>query len=240
MCLQNHDQIGNRAYGERLHHQIDHAAYRAASVLLCMLPHTPLLFMGQEWAASSPFRYFTDHHAELGRLVTEGRRREFAAFAAFTDSAAREAIPDPQAPGTFDASRLDWAERAVPPHDSMLRLYTQLLHFRRNALSPGSREDAASSVALDAHTIALRRRAGDGRPVLIVARLRGAGAVDLEPLLPPATRPWVIELTSEDAAFAPEGRRPELHRSGETLLIRFAGPAGVILRPDAGTPEGAS
>ncbi len=97
--LQNHDQIGNRAFGDRLHQQIDPAAWRAASVLLLVLPETPLLFMGQEWAASSPFLFFTDHHAELGRQVTEGRRREFARFASFSDPSVREKIPDPQERG---------------------------------------------------------------------------------------------------------------------------------------------
>ena len=82
-CLQNHDQIGNRALGDRLHHGIDAATYRAATALLLLLPQTPLLFMGQEWAASTPFCYFTDHHDELGVLVSEGRRREFADFTGF-------------------------------------------------------------------------------------------------------------------------------------------------------------
>ena len=109
-CIQNHDQIGNRALGERLHHQIDLAAYRAASVLLLCAPATPLLFMGQEWAATTPFLYFTDHPEELGKLVTEGRRNEFRHFSAFSDAAARERIPDPQDQATFRASRLDWSE----------------------------------------------------------------------------------------------------------------------------------
>ena len=104
VCVQNHDQIGNRALGERLHHEIDAARWRAASVLLLTVPMTPLLFMGQEWAASSPFQYFTDLSPDLGRLVTEGRRKEFADFPAFSNEEARERIPDPQAEGTFLAS----------------------------------------------------------------------------------------------------------------------------------------
>src|SRR5262249_54373377 len=72
ICLQNHDQIGNRAFGERLHHQIEPGAFRAASTLLLCAPETPLLFMGQEWAASTPFLYFTDHRRELGKRITRG------------------------------------------------------------------------------------------------------------------------------------------------------------------------
>ena len=75
--------MGNRAFGERLSVSCSREGYRAASALLCLAPYTPLIFQGQEWAASTPFLYFTDHNEELGRLVTEGRRKEFAGFAAF-------------------------------------------------------------------------------------------------------------------------------------------------------------
>jgi maltooligosyltrehalose trehalohydrolase len=131
VCLQNHDQIGNRAFGDRLHHRISPAAYRAASALLLLLPETPLLFMGQEWAASSPFLYFTDHHAELGRLVTQGRRREFCSFAAFSNPELLQTIPDPQADATFDSSHVKWSEADTEPHASMVRLYAALLATRR-------------------------------------------------------------------------------------------------------------
>ncbi|HEU0302613.1 MAG TPA: malto-oligosyltrehalose trehalohydrolase, partial [Longimicrobium sp.] len=100
-CIQNHDQVGNRAFGDRLTESVPLAVYRAASALLLLSPCTPLLWMGQEWAASTPFQYFTDHPAELGKLVTEGRRREFGRFSAFADPAVRERIPDPQAASTF-------------------------------------------------------------------------------------------------------------------------------------------
>ena len=88
-CITNHDQVGNRAYGERLNHSISPDAYRAASALLLTDPFTPMLFMGQEWGCSSPFLYFTDHHDQLGKGVTEGRRKEFAEFSDFQDPAKR-------------------------------------------------------------------------------------------------------------------------------------------------------
>lgn len=131
-CIQNHDQIGNRALGTRLNHDVSPQAYGVASALLLFLPMTPLLFMGQEWGASSPFQFFTDHDAELGALVTEGRRREFAHFAAFADPAMRAAIPDPQAPQTFERSKLRWAEQGSAPHESVLQLYHSLLALRRD------------------------------------------------------------------------------------------------------------
>ncbi len=114
-CIQNHDQVGNRPFGDRLNHEISPDRYRVASALLLFAPETPLLFMGQEFAASTPFLFFTDHPEELGKLVTEGRRREFAGFKAFDDERMRETIPDPQAESTFLASKLDLTERERHP-----------------------------------------------------------------------------------------------------------------------------
>lgn len=128
-CLQNHDQVGNRAFGDRLSAAISSDLYRAASALLLLSPYTPLLFMGQEFAASSPFLYFTDHSPELGRLVTEGRRAEFQSFAAFRDPLARDRIPDPQSAETFEASKLDWRQ---VDDSSVLRLYQECLRLRRD------------------------------------------------------------------------------------------------------------
>ena len=110
-CLQNHDQIGNRAVGDRLTERVSPDAYRAASVLLLLLPMTPLLFMGQEWGATSPFLYFTDHEPDLGKLISLGRRDEFKSFRDFADPERRASIPDPQSLDTFARSRLRWEER---------------------------------------------------------------------------------------------------------------------------------
>jgi maltooligosyltrehalose trehalohydrolase len=99
-CLQNHDQVGNRAFGERLGSLVSAQLYDAVSMLLLFLPMTPLLFMGQEWRSTTPFLYFTDHAPELGKKIVEGRRAEHA----------HTEIPDPQAASTFERSRLDWSE----------------------------------------------------------------------------------------------------------------------------------
>ncbi len=230
-CLQNHDQIGNRAFGERLHQQIEPAAFRAASLLLLMLPHTPLLFMGQEWAASSPFLYFTDHHAELGRLVTEGRRREFRTFKAFADEAARSAIPDPQAAATFERSHLAWQERDREPHASTLRLYAALLAFRRHLLATGDTADATSARDLDADTIGFCRRTTSGDTVLVVVRLRGAGSVDFRPLAPAHEGAWTAVMSSDDPAF---GGDATVECDGTRPTLSFSGPAAIILRSAAG------
>ncbi len=133
-CIQNHDQIGNRAFGERLSTQISPQSYLAASALLLLAPEVPLLFMGQEWAAAEPFQYFTNHNEELGRLITEGRRKEFEHFAAFADESRRESIPDPQAPATFLRSKLDWSARETPEHLTCLKWYRALLQIRKKLL----------------------------------------------------------------------------------------------------------
>ena len=232
LFLQNHDQVGNRAFGERLHHQIDLAAYRAAIALLLLLPQTPLIFMGQEWAASTPFQYFTDHHPELGKQVTKGRRTEFRSFAAFADAKIREQIPDPQDPKTFQASRLLWEERDRQPHTSMLRLCKRLLTIRRT--EPVMRaQDAAQFEVMDLNkdTLLLLRSAPSSPALLAVIRLRGSGLENLcgNPLADAGERfKWTLMLTTEDAAFAPDGLPPHVEKAGP--VIEFPRPAAVILK----------
>ncbi|WP_433887054.1 malto-oligosyltrehalose trehalohydrolase [Pseudomonas vranovensis] len=133
LFLQNHDQIGNRAFGERLNRLCPPQALRAATTLLLLAPMIPLLFMGDEWGCEQPFVFFTDHHDELADAVREGRRAEFAGFADFADAATRSRIPDPNALETFDASR------PRPTHSSQqpwLQLYRQLLALRARHIVP--------------------------------------------------------------------------------------------------------
>jgi maltooligosyltrehalose trehalohydrolase len=137
ICLQNHDQIGNRAFGDRLTALADPQGLRAATTLLLLSPFIPLLFMGEEWGTRTPFLFFTDHNAELAPLVRDGRRREFRHFAAFQDEAVRARIPDPNDPATYRASIPDPAESATPPHTGILHLHRTLLHIRANRIMPG-------------------------------------------------------------------------------------------------------
>jgi maltooligosyltrehalose trehalohydrolase len=127
VAAQNHDQIGNRAAGERLAALTGEGRLRVAAALLLTTPFVPMLFQGEEWGASSPFQYFTDHpDPELGRAVSEGRRREFSAF-----GWAPEDVPDPQDPATFERSKLDWSELDRSPHAGRLRWHRDLLALRR-------------------------------------------------------------------------------------------------------------
>ncbi|UVL81687.1 malto-oligosyltrehalose trehalohydrolase [Pseudomonas sp. B21-028] len=135
LFLQNHDQIGNRALGERLHQLAPPQALQAATVLLLLSPMIPLLFMGDEVLAEQPFLFFTSHHGELAELVREGRRNEFKAFSAFADPEKRERIPDPNAAATFDASRPNLESRR-PEQQASEALYRQLLKIRREEIVP--------------------------------------------------------------------------------------------------------
>jgi maltooligosyltrehalose trehalohydrolase len=137
VCLQNHDQIGNRAFGERLAQLAHPEALRAATALLLLSPFIPMLFMGEEWGTRTPFLFFTDHNAELAELVRDGRRKEFSRFSSFADPARRETIPDPNAATTFAASVPDPAEAQQPDHARILRLHGELLALRHRFVTPG-------------------------------------------------------------------------------------------------------
>lgn len=134
--LQNHDQIGNRAFGERINALASPEAVEAAVACLLLAPSIPLLFMGEEFAASTPFLFFCEFGDELGQAVTNGRRAEFSHFARFSDPKARESIPDPNAPKTFARSRLDWRELMLPAHRARRALYKKLLALRRTHIVP--------------------------------------------------------------------------------------------------------
>jgi len=126
--LQNHDQVGNRAMGERSSSLLSDGLLRVAAALVLLGPAVPMLFQGEEWGASTPFLYFTDHDdPELGKAVTEGRRREFASFGWDPSD-----VPDPQDPETFRRSKLDWDEVARPPHVGLLDWHRRLIALRRS------------------------------------------------------------------------------------------------------------
>jgi maltooligosyltrehalose trehalohydrolase len=164
-CIQNHDQVGNRPFGDR---PPSNEAFRASSLLLLFLPMTPLLFMGQEWAATTPFQYFTDHEPELGRLVSEGRRREFAGFPDFADPERQKQIPDPQDEATFQRSKLRWSERDLPEHARTLALYRDALGLRRSdpVLARSSRRNLRARAVEGA--LVVERSLDDQRRALVM------------------------------------------------------------------------
>jgi maltooligosyltrehalose trehalohydrolase len=218
--LQTHDQVGNRAFGDRLHAVADATLERAALACLLLSPQIPMLFMGEEWAASTPFLYFCDFPAELARAVAEGRRNEFARFRAFARKSARARIPDPGAADTFAASRLAWDERERGPHAARLALVAQLLERRRRHLAPrlagmrhGGRMQVLNGVLRVHWTL------GDGSRLRLLAHF-GPGEASVPP-------PLAGETIWEDAAR---------HEANGDLALGRGG-VHVLLQPP-GTPEG--
>jgi len=183
--LQTHDQVGNRARGERLGHLIGPERQSTAAAVVFASPFVPMLFQGEEWAASAPFLYFTDHgDAELGRAVREGRRREFAAF-----GWKPEDVPDPQALDTFERSRLDWTEREREPHRSVEAWYRELARLRRETpeLRDGRRELVRAAFDEDARWLRIERG-----PITVACNFgEGARRIGLE-----ADRPADLLLAS--------------------------------------------
>jgi len=134
--LQNHDQVGNRAFGDRITALAPEEAVRAAAAVYLLSPQIPMLFMGEEWGASSPFLFFCDFEPDLAPLVTQGRRDEFAKFPEFSDPETRERIPDPSDEGTFERSKLPWDEVGVDEHARLLEHYRELLTLRHREVVP--------------------------------------------------------------------------------------------------------
>jgi maltooligosyltrehalose trehalohydrolase len=153
--LQNHDQVGNRAAGERSSHLMSTERLKIGAALVATAPFVPMFFQGEEWGAATPFLYFTDHKdPELGRAVSHGRRREFASFGWDPED-----VPDPQAEETFLRSKLDWAELDEPEHADMLAWHRSLIELRRRRpeLGDGRMDLVQVEADDDAGTLVVRR-----------------------------------------------------------------------------------
>lgn len=170
--IQNHDQIGNRAFGERLSQITKPEAMRALVATYLLLPQVPMLFMGEEWEATQPFPYFCDFHGELADLVRQGRRDEFASFPEFQDPDKRDTIPDPLAESTFLSGKLDWAEPGQGMHAEVLARYKSLLGVRREAVVPlldAIGGHAGTFQALGPNALVVGWKARDGRVLRLYA-----------------------------------------------------------------------
>jgi malto-oligosyltrehalose trehalohydrolase len=181
--LQNHDQIGNRAFGERIVTLADPRALRAAMAILLLAPSPPLLFMGEEFGAGTPFLYFCDFEKDLAEAVTAGRRNEFSRFPQFNDPARRNRIPDPNSFATFDASRLDWTELQQPEHQQWHSFYRRLLHLRCQHIVPRFVSGAEVKSEYQAPTkraLAVNWTFGDRSCLRLVANLGDSEVTDLK------------------------------------------------------------
>lgn len=236
-CIENHDQVGNRARGERLEHLVSASAFRAASALLCLSPYPPLIFMGQEWAASTPFLFFTDHAGELGHKVSEGRQKEFAS-AGLNRGIAAQDVPDPQAATTFTASKLQWDELRQYPHAAILELYRTCLRHRAEWLQRVAADRGNWTVSAVGRVVVIRYHAPGEPQRLVVSALQGEARIALEQepaVRPPEGHAWRVELESTSLSFGYGGlgsattpaRSTAERRTVEALV--FGAPATVLL-----------
>ncbi len=189
--LQTHDQVGNRAQGERLSGLVEPGLLAAGAALLLLGPFTPMLFMGEEWGASTPWQFFTSFDDELGRTISEGRRREFA-----THGWPRGDVPDPQDPATRAASVLRWDERRSGEHARLLAWYADLITIRRSI--PGIVSDEwDAEIERDGSVVVLRRptvtvACNLGRGPVARAAVSGTTLLRWPPETPDAAEAWLL------------------------------------------------
>jgi malto-oligosyltrehalose trehalohydrolase len=188
--LQNHDQTGNRAFGERISLLAGREAVRAAACLYLLAPQIPMLFMGEEWAASTPFPFFCDYEGDLAKAVRNGRREEFSHFPEFQDPGLIETIPDPIAEATFRATKLRWQERSEAEHADWLDWYRRALAVRRAEivpLVPRIGGDAGRFETIGRSGLTVEWRAADGRRLAVAANLSDE---EIEAVLPQGREIW--------------------------------------------------
>lgn len=179
--IQNHDQIGNRAFGERIGQLAPRDAVDAAAACLLLAPGIPLLFMGEEFDASTPFLFFCDFGPDLSASVTAGRRSEFGRFERFKDPHIQATIPDPAELETFERSKLRWHDVREAAHAARLGLYRQLLALRHEHIVPRLSGMAPSGayVAHERAGLLVHWTLGDGARLQLTANLRAAPAEDV-------------------------------------------------------------
>lgn len=226
--LQNHDQLANTLAGQRLHQLTTPGRYRALTAVLLLLPSTPLLFQGQEFAASSRFLYFADHQPELARLVREGRAKFLRQFRTIAARDAQGRLDDPGSAATFECSKLDLRERET--HAAAYRLHIDLLRLRREdeTIRAPARLDGA---VLAAEAFVLRYFSADGDDRLLLVNLGRELYLQPapEPLLaPPLGQGWRTLWSSESPDYGGQGTPDEIESTHNWIL---PGHAALLLEP---------
>lgn len=216
-ALENHDQVANHAFGQRLRDGLPASLYRAWSALLLLLPYTPMIFMGQEFMATTPFRYFTDHHGELGLAVTEGRFAQFALYEG--EEERRRRFPDPQAEATFLTSKLNRTEASVAPGSGVLALYEALLRVRREDPVLAAQDRFAMSVqAIDDDALAIEMDHGAGRRLLVL----NTGPAREIALDAGHSAGWRVELSTDEQRFGGSGDAMRVTDGGVSMPAESA------------------
>ena len=238
--LENHDQVANSAHGRRLHQLTSPGRYRALTAYLLLVPSTPMLFQGQEFASSAPFHYFADHRGELGRMVREGRTEFLAQFRSIATPEMMAALPDATAAETFERCTLDLAERER--HGEIYELHADLLRLRRtDSVLSAQRPRSLDGAVLGPEAFVLRFFGDEGADRLLLVNLGADLALDPapEPLLaPPESMLWRIAWSSDDLRYGGAGIAPVETRQN----WRLPGHAAVLLEPQpaAGVDDPAS
>ncbi|MGI8649313.1 MAG: malto-oligosyltrehalose trehalohydrolase [Rubrobacter sp.] len=182
--VQNHDQVGNRAFGDRITALAAPEVVRAIAAVYLLAPQVPMLFMGEEWGASTPFQFFCDFEGDLAGLVTEGRREEFEKFPEFSDAATREEIPDPSDERTFLDSKLVWEEAGDQDHGEYLDFYQEILAVRHAEVIPhleGTSGGQAQHRLVGERALRVQWPLGDGALLSGLINFSGEGSGGFEP-----------------------------------------------------------
>ncbi len=222
--IQNHDQIGNRAFGDRLRSLSSARAYECLQAILLLSPQIPLMFQGEEFGDANSFCFFTDFHGELGEAVSKGRKEEFRGFSAFEDERATEVFPDPNDEATFLASKLDWTQKLRPIQRRRLQVTQELLGARHQILTPllGAAKGGCGSAVVQERAFAVAWRLADGKVYHLFANLDDSA--------------WRIE----DKVLSAEIQRAEFvysnHRHAIAELQQGALPGWTVVFCLAATP----
>lgn len=229
LFLQNHDQVSNTTDGRRFHQLTSPGIHRALTALYLLAPSTPLIFMGEEFAASSPFLFFADHEPDLARLVDKGRREFMAQFPSANHPAVQARMPSPHEPSTFERCKLDFRERET--NATTYRLFEDLLRLRREDPTFAAQDPSTlHGAVLDDGAFVLRFGTGTGADRLLVVSLRGAldAGAAAEPLVAPLEgRPWRVVFTTDDPRYGGFG-----HASLDDGHIPILGGSAVVLAPE--------
>ncbi|HSI35658.1 MAG TPA: malto-oligosyltrehalose trehalohydrolase [Tepidisphaeraceae bacterium] len=244
---QNHDQIANYGLGLRQHYHCAPGHLKAMTALLLLAPQTPMLFQGQEWAATSPFNYFADHTPELNEMIRKGRGKELAQFPSVSIPEMQAALPVPSDPVTFGRCKLDWDERDKRFHQQILALHKDLLDIRRTEpIFRRTQRRGDMDGAVLGHDAFVLRFFGESDPAhptanddrLLVINFGYDLHLDIvpEPLLaPPSGKVWETQLTTEHPRYGGSGN-PPIETTGEDWRLpgenwRIPGRCAVLLRP---------
>ena len=205
--IENHDQVANSGRGLRAHQLTSPGRYRAMTALLLLAPPTPLLFQGQEFAASAPFLYFADHKPDLAKLVRQGRHDFLKQFPSLATPASQSLLADPDSPETFARCRLDLGEREA--HPQAYALHKDLINLRReDSVLRSPRYRGVDGAVIASQAFVLRYFADDGADRLLLVNLGRDLHLDPapEPLLaPPEGKSWALAWSSEDVRYGGSG-----------------------------------